>query len=112
MVCAVDCGIVVNPQQVEAQMQSAIIYALSAALYGQITFKDGEVEQGNFDDYPVLRMAEAPTIEVHIVPSREKPGGVGEPGTPTAAPAVVNAIFAATGKRVRNLPISLTDLSA
>ena len=112
VVCAVDCGTVVNPQQVEAQMQSAIIYALSAALYGQITFKDGKVEQGNFDDYPVLRMAESPKIEVYIVPSTEKPGGVGEPGTPTAAPAVANAIFAVTGKRIRALPISEQDLSA
>ena len=112
VVCAVDCGTVVNPQQVEAQMQSAIVYALSAALYGHITFKDGQVEQGNFDDYPVMRMAESPKIEVYIVPSTENPGGVGEPGTPTAAPAVANAIFAVTGKRIRDLPFSQHDLSA
>ena len=112
VVCAVDCGTVVNPQQVEAQMQSAIVYALSAALYGHITFKDGKVEQGNFDDYPVMRMAESPRIEVYIVPSAENPGGVGEPGTPTAAPAVANAIFALTGKRIRDLPFSQHDLGA
>jgi len=112
IVCAVDCGRAINPQQVEAQMQSAIVYALSAALYGQITFKDGKVEQGNFDDYPVLRMEETPRIEVHIVKSDEPPGGVGEPGTPPAAPAVANAVFAATGKRVRDLPFSLHDLRA
>ncbi len=111
VVCAVDCGRVVNPQQVEAQMQSAIIYALSGALYEHITFDNGQVEQGNFDDYPVVRMLDAPKIEVHIVKSSENPGGVGEPGTPTAAPAVANALFAATGKRIRDLPFSLHDLS-
>jgi len=92
-------------------MQSAIIYALSAALYEQITFDNGQVVQGNFDDYPVVRMLDAPTVEVYIVKSSENPGGVGEPGTPTAAPAVANALFAVTGKRVRNLPLSLHDFS-
>jgi isoquinoline 1-oxidoreductase beta subunit len=88
-------------------MESSIIFALTAALYGRITFKDGKVEQGNFDDYPVLRMNEAPKIEVHLVPSEESPGGVGEPGTPPAAPALANALFQVTGKRVRTLPLSL-----
>jgi isoquinoline 1-oxidoreductase subunit beta len=105
VVCAADCGVAVNPEQVKAQMESAIIYALSAVLYGQITFQDGKVDQGNFDSYPVVRMNETPKIEVHIVPSTEPPGGVGEPGTPPLAPAVANAIFAASGKRIRSLPI-------
>ena len=87
-------------------MESAIVYALSATLYGKITFSDGAVEQGNFDDYPVLRMNETPGIEVHIVDSEEVPGGVGEPGTPTAAPAVANALFALTGNRMHSLPLS------
>jgi isoquinoline 1-oxidoreductase beta subunit len=88
-------------------MESAIVYGLSAALYGEITFKDGKVEQSNFHDYPVLRMNEMPRVEVHIVPSTEAPGGVGEPGLPPLAPAVVNAIYAATGKRLRKLPLRL-----
>ena len=91
---------VVNPEQVKAQMESSIIFALSAALYGHITFKDGKVEQGNFDDYPVVRMNEAPQIEVHLVPSEEKPGGVGEPGTPPPR-RLANAMFQVTGKRIR-----------
>ena len=98
IVCAVDCGTVVNPDTVEAQMESAIVFGLSAALSGEITIKDGRVVQHNFNDYPVLRMNEMPVVEVHIVKSTEPPGGVGEPGTPPAAPAVCNAIFAATGK--------------
>jgi isoquinoline 1-oxidoreductase beta subunit len=107
IVCAVDCGIIVNPDIVVAQMESGIVYGLSAALSGEITIKDGRVVQGNFDNYPVLRMNEMPVVEVHLVKSTEDPGGVGEPGTPPAAPAVCNAIFAATGKRVRRLPIKL-----
>jgi isoquinoline 1-oxidoreductase beta subunit len=107
VVCAADCGTVVNPDIVVAQMESAIVFGLSAALSGEITIKDGRVVQGNFDDYPVLRMNEMPVVEVHLVKSTEPPGGVGEPGTPPAAPAVCNAIFAATGKRVRKLPIRL-----
>jgi isoquinoline 1-oxidoreductase beta subunit len=106
VVCAVDCGRAVNPEGVVRQMESAIVYALSATLYGKITFSDGAVEQGNFDDYPVLRMNETPGIEVHIVDSEEVPGGVGEPGTPTAAPAVANALFALTGNRMHSLPLS------
>jgi isoquinoline 1-oxidoreductase beta subunit len=109
VVCAVDCGRAVNPEGVVRQMESAIVYALSAALYGKITFGDGAVEQGNFDDYPVLRMNETPEIDVHIVDSEEEPGGVGEPGTPTAAPAVANALFALTGKRIHSLPLSDHD---
>jgi len=107
VVCAVDCGRTVNPGIVKRQMESAIVYGLSAALYGEITFKDGKVEQSNFHDYPVLRMNEMPRVEVHIVPSTEAPGGVGEPGLPPLAPAVVNAIYAATGKRLRKLPLRL-----
>jgi isoquinoline 1-oxidoreductase beta subunit len=105
VVAAVDCGQVVNPQIVRRQVEGAIVYGLSAALYGRIDLKDGEVVQGNFDDYPVMRMKHMPKVEVHIVPSTEDPSGVGEPGLPPAAPAVCNAIFAATGRRIRQLPI-------
>jgi isoquinoline 1-oxidoreductase beta subunit len=108
VVCAVDCGICINPAGVAAQMESGIVYGLSAALYGAVTLKDGRVQQSNFHDYPVLRMNEMPKIEVHIVDSGEKSGGVGEPGTPPIAPAVANAVFAATGKRLRQLPWRLT----
>ena len=101
----IDCGRVVNPDTVEAQMQSGIMYGLSAALYGQITFKDGEVEQYNFPQYEVVRMNVAPTVQVHIMDNDEYPGGVGEPATPPAAPALANAIFAATGERIRSLPL-------
>jgi isoquinoline 1-oxidoreductase beta subunit len=107
VVCAIDCGPVVNPDGVEAQMQSGIVYGLSAALSGEITFRDGRVEQSNFHDYPVLRMADMPRIEVHIVRSTDKMGGAGEPGTPPIAPAVANAVFALTGKRLRRLPLRL-----
>jgi isoquinoline 1-oxidoreductase subunit beta len=105
VVCAVDCGPVVNPDIVEAQMQSAIVYGLTAALWGEVTIDKGRVQQSNFHDYRMLRMAEMPVVEVHIVPSTDSQGGVGEPGTPPIAPAVCNAIFAATGKRIRKLPI-------
>lgn len=110
VVAAVDCGKTVNPEIIRRQIEGGIVYGLSAALYGKITFKDGRVEQGNFHDYPVLRMNEMPKVEVHILPSTEKPGGIGEPGTPPIAPAVTNAIFAATGKRVRTLPIDPAQL--
>jgi isoquinoline 1-oxidoreductase subunit beta len=103
---AFDCGLVVNPLTVEAQLQSAIAYGLSAALYSQITFKDGRVEQSNFHDYRVLRMNEMPVVEVHLVPGGDKPTGVGEPGVPPVAPAVANALFVLTGKRARSLPLS------
>ncbi|SFN19760.1 xanthine dehydrogenase family protein molybdopterin-binding subunit [Dokdonella immobilis] len=108
VVCAVDCGPVVNPMTIEAQMQSAIAFGLGAALHSKITFKDGKVEQGNFNDYLVLRLDEMPKVEVHIVKSTDKMGGVGEPGLPPIAPAVANAVFAATGKRLRSLPFVLT----
>ncbi len=106
VVCAVDCGTVVNPDTVRAQIQSGIIFGITAALRGEITLKDGRVEQSNFHDYRVLRMNEAPAIEVYIVNSAEPPGGMGEAGTSAIAPAITNAIFAATGKRVRKLPVA------
>lgn len=109
VVCALDCGRAINPEGVVRQMESSIIYALTAAFYGKITFKDGAVEQGNFDDYQILRMNEAPVIDVHVVESEEAPGGAGEPGTPTLAPAVANALFTLTGKRIRSLPLSDYD---
>jgi isoquinoline 1-oxidoreductase beta subunit len=105
IVCAIDCGLAVNPDSLAAQMESAIAFGLGAALHSQISFKDGKVQQSNFHDYQVLRMNEMPKVEVHIVPSTEKMGGAGEPGVPPVAPAVTNAIFAATGKRIRTLPI-------
>jgi isoquinoline 1-oxidoreductase beta subunit len=111
VVCAVDCGLVINPDTVKAQMEGGIVYGLTAALKTEITLKDGRVEQGNFNDYPMLRMFESPEIEVYIVPSTEHPTGVGEPGVPPAAPALANAIFAATGKRVRRLPIRASYLA-
>jgi isoquinoline 1-oxidoreductase subunit beta len=105
--CAVDCGVIVNPDTVEAQMQSGIIFGLSGALYGEVTIKDGRVEQTNFGDYRVLRMNEAPTIDVQLVRSSEAPGGIGEPGTSCVMPALTNAVYAATGKRIRKLPIGV-----
>ena len=104
VVAAVDVGIALNPDSVEHQVEGAIVYGLSAALRGEITLKQGAVEQGNFDDYEPLRMNEMPAVEVHIVPSHEAPGGIGEPGLPPIAPAVANALYAATGKRLRKLP--------
>jgi isoquinoline 1-oxidoreductase subunit beta len=104
--CAIDCGFAVHPEGVKAQMESAINYGLTAALYGEITFTDGKVDQSNFHDYQILRINEAPEIHVSIVNSGERMGGAGEPGTPPIAPAVVNAIYAATGKRIRKLPIT------
>jgi isoquinoline 1-oxidoreductase beta subunit len=108
VVCAVDCGICVNPEGVRAQMESGIVYGLSAALFGRITLKEGRVQQSNFHDYRVVRMNEAPAIEVHIVPSSEKSGGAGEPGTPPIAPAVGNALFVLTNRRFRRLPFELS----
>lgn len=110
VVCAVDCGIVVNPDTIEAQMESAIVYGLTAALKGEITIEKGRVNQSNFDDYEMLRIDEMPVVEVHIMASNEPPGGVGEPGVPPIAPAVANAVFAAKGKRIRRLPIHAEDL--
>jgi isoquinoline 1-oxidoreductase beta subunit len=106
VVCAVDCGVAVNPNIIAMQMESGIGYGLSAALAGAITLKDGIVEQSNFHDYPVLRMNQMPQVEVHILPSQEKPTGVGEPGTPVIAPALANAILAMRGKPIRALPLS------
>jgi isoquinoline 1-oxidoreductase beta subunit len=106
VVCAVDCGMTVNPKTVQAQIEGGVVFGISAVLYGEITLKDGRVEQSNFTDYRVLRMNETPPIEVHLVQSTEAPGGIGEPGTAALAPAVTNAIFAATGTRVRKLPVA------
>lgn len=110
VVAAVDCGMVVNPEIIRHQIEGSIAMGLSAALHEQITFKDGRPQQANFNTYPLLRIGEMPKVEVHILPSTEDPGGIGEPGTPPLAPAVVNAIFAATGKRLRSLPISTEAL--
>jgi isoquinoline 1-oxidoreductase beta subunit len=109
VVCAVDCGVAVNPDVIRAQMEGCIGYGLSAALHGAVTLKDGRVEQSNFHDYRPLRINEMPRVEVYIVPSTEKPTGVGEPGVPPIAPAVANALAAATGKRLRNLPLKLAE---
>jgi isoquinoline 1-oxidoreductase beta subunit len=105
VVCAVDCGVVVNPDSVEAQMESGIIFGMTAALKSSLSFEKGRVQQSNFHDYPLLRMDEAPVIEVYIVPSQEDPSGVGEMSNPVIMPAVANAVFAATGVRVRRVPI-------
>jgi isoquinoline 1-oxidoreductase subunit beta len=110
VVCAVDCGTVVNPDTVRAQIQSGVMFGITAALYGEITLKNGRVEQTNFDSYQILRINEAPDVEVHIVNSAEPPGGMGEAGTSAIVPAVANAIFAATGKRLRKLPVDATAL--
>lgn len=110
VVCAIDCGKVVNPDTVAAQMEGGIVYGLTAALYGQIDIEKGGVKQRNFNNYKMLRMNEMPKVETHIVPSTEGHGGVGEPGTPPIAPAVTNAVFAATGKRIRRLPIDPKDI--
>jgi isoquinoline 1-oxidoreductase subunit beta len=109
VVCAVDCGGFVNPQIIEQQLQGAVIFGLTAALYGELTFEKGRVQQSNFNDYQMLRMDECPEIEVHIVHNQEKMGGIGEPGVPPVAPALVNAIFQATGKRIRKLPIRMSE---
>jgi len=109
VVCAIDCGPVINPDTVRAQMQGGIIFALSAALYGEITLEGGRVKQSNFHDYPLVRMHEAPAVEVHIAESRDEMGGTGEPGVPPLAPAVANALFALTGRRQRRLPIGTVE---
>jgi isoquinoline 1-oxidoreductase beta subunit len=110
IVAAIDCGPVVNPDTIAAQLEGGTVFGLSAALYGEISFEKGRVKQRNFHDYPVVRMNEMPAVETHVVPSTEKMGGVGEPGVPTVAPAVANAIFAVTGKRLRRLPIRAGDV--
>ena len=109
-VCAIDCGPVVNPDSIRAQMEGCIAFGLTAALYGEITLENGRVKQRNFHDYPILRMNEMPAVEVHIVDTTDKMGGVGEPGVPPVAPALANAVFAATGKRLRRLPIRPDDI--
>jgi isoquinoline 1-oxidoreductase beta subunit len=110
VVSAIDCGTVVNPLTVEMQVESATVYALTAALYGEITIKDGRVRQSNFHDYRMLRLNEMPRVETVIVPSAGTWGGVGEPPVAVVAPALCNAIFAATGKRIRSLPLKNHDL--
>jgi len=110
VVCAIDCGQIVNPDIVKAQMEGCVVFGLTAALYGEITFEKGRVKQGNFNNYKIVRMNEMPVVEVHILESTEKMGGVGEPGVPPTAPAVMNALFKLTGKRVRNLPLRPGDL--
>jgi isoquinoline 1-oxidoreductase beta subunit len=110
VVCAIDCGPVVNPDTIRAQLEGGVAFGLTAALYGEITFEKGRVRQRNFHDYQMLRMNEMPQVEAHIVPSTDKMGGMGEPAVPPVAPAVANAIFAATGKRIRRLPIRAEDL--
>jgi isoquinoline 1-oxidoreductase beta subunit len=110
VVCAVDCGTVVNPDTVKAQVQSAIVFGITAALYGEVTLKNGRIEQTNFDSYQMLRMNEAPAIDVYIVQNFEPPGGMGECGTSAIVPAVANAIFAATGKRLRRMPVDVAAL--
>jgi isoquinoline 1-oxidoreductase beta subunit len=110
VVCAIDCGHVVNPLTVEAQVEGAIVFGLTAALYGEITINEGKVEQTNFDDYEMLRMADMPKVETVMVPSGGFWGGVGEPPTAIVAPALCNAIFAATGTRVRTLPLKNHDI--
>jgi isoquinoline 1-oxidoreductase beta subunit len=107
LVTAIDCGTCVNPLGVTAQIEGAAAFGLSAALYSELTLREGRVQQENFDSYRVLRLSEMPKVETHIVPSTEKPGGVGEPGVPTIAPAVANAVFALTGKRLRRLPLRI-----
>jgi isoquinoline 1-oxidoreductase beta subunit len=112
VVCAVDCGIVINPDMVEAQMEGGIIFGLTTALKAAVSIEQGRVQQSNFHDYPLLRLDEAPVVEVYIVPSTESPTGIGEMSNPVIMPAVANAIFAATGKRIRRLPIKPEDLKA
>jgi isoquinoline 1-oxidoreductase beta subunit len=110
IVAATDCGYAVNPQQIEAQVEGSFAFGLSAALYGEITVKDGQVEQQNFDTYTPIRIDEMPEVETIVMPSGGFWGGVGEPTIAVGAPAVLNAIFAATGKRIRTLPVKKTDL--
>ena len=110
LVCGIDAGLAVNPDQVKAQMEGGAVYALTAVYYGQITVDKGRVQQSNFHDYKMLRIDEMPVVDVHILDSGNKAGGLGEPGVPSVAPAVCNAIFALTGKRIRTLPIDRDQL--
>jgi isoquinoline 1-oxidoreductase beta subunit len=109
--CAIDCGRTINPDTAEQQVESGILYGLSAALYGEITIEEGRVTQGNFPDYNSVRMAQTPEIEVHFVESGEAVGGLGEPATPPISAAVANAIYVLTGQRVRELPFKNHNLS-
>jgi len=111
VVVAVDAGFAVSPDGLTAQMESGVIYGLTAALYGDVEIEAGKVKQSNFDDYPMVRMSDSPVIETHIINSMESWGGAGEPGTPGTAPALANAIFDATGTRVRKLPVSNYDFN-
>jgi isoquinoline 1-oxidoreductase beta subunit len=111
VVVAIDCGQVINPDMVKAQMEGGIVFGLTATLYGEITFEGGQTQQSNFNNYLMMRINEMPRVEVHIVPSHEPPGGCGEPPVPSIAPAVANAIFAATGKRLRRLPFQTQELA-
>jgi isoquinoline 1-oxidoreductase beta subunit len=111
VVCALDCGPIVHPDLIASQVEGAVVMALSATLKGEITIAKGRTAQSNFDDFPLLTFDEMPEVEVHILPSTQKQGGVGEPGLPPVAPAVCNAVFAAIGKRIRRLPIRPEDLS-
>ena len=111
IVCAVDCGQAVNPTIVVAQVESAILFGLSATLWGEINVQGGRVQQSNFHDYRVVRMNEVPVIETHLVASDESPGGIGEPATALVAPAICNAIHAATGRRLRSLPLTRHNLA-
>jgi isoquinoline 1-oxidoreductase beta subunit len=111
VVVAVDCGQIINPDLVAAQIEGGVVFGLTSALYDEITIQNGQVQQSNFDNYPMLRIADMPKVEVHLVPSHEPPGGIGEPGVPSTAPAVANAIYAATGKRLRRLPFQTQELA-
>jgi isoquinoline 1-oxidoreductase beta subunit len=106
--CVVDCGTPINPNMIRQQMESAIVFGLSAALYGEITLVDGQVQQSNFHNYPMLRITDCPVVETDIIASNAAPEGVGEPGTPPIAPAVANALFTLTGERLRALPLKLS----
>lgn len=112
IVCAVDCGTAINPDNIRSQVEGGVGFALAAALHQEVTLKEGRVEQGNFDGFPLLRIGEMPRVEVHIVASTAAPTGIGEPGVPPVAPAVANAIAAATGKRLRSLPFKQAELAA
>jgi len=111
VVCAIDCGQVINPDMVKAQVEGGLVFGLTAALFDEITIEDGQTQQSNFNNYPMMRIGDMPRVEVHIVPSHESPGGCGEPPVPSIAPAVANAIFAATGKRLRRLPFQTQELA-
>jgi isoquinoline 1-oxidoreductase beta subunit len=110
VVAAVDCGTVIDPKNVASQISGGIAFGLTATLKGEITVRNGRAQQSNFDDFPLLRIDEMPEVEVHIVPSTAPPTGIGEVGVPPIAPAVANAVYSATGKRIRKLPIVGTDL--